>query len=333
MPLAGLVLNRVTADAAATAEPRPGAAGGRAAGRPGPRRSTIRRTRRRRGCCGCTPSGRAAGPGSCGWRGRFAAAHPAVATAAYRRWPVTCTTSMGCAGSASCWRALAGPPAPAPDRLGLVSAGTTATRAAGLSTRRPPATPCCSPTPRSPCRRPAGRRPRAPGGRRARCRSGWAVSGNAARSQRWASARGFDAAGVVGLRGLEQPAPGRHVGPAAQQRTALALGHAAPDTPLDLVVQRLGEALGTDRAAPCRPAWRGAAPHHGRTARRAGSRGRRPRRPSRRSMRHVVLLVPVVAAAYRAPRYRIRCRVSGLSLEDGTENDPPAASEPNGWFV
>src|ERR671911_614783 len=47
----------------------------------------------------------------------------------------------------------------------------------------------------------------------------------------------------LGPRGLEDRAP-RRAGATAQQRTALTLGHAAPDTPLDLVVQCLGQALG-----------------------------------------------------------------------------------------
>src|SRR5687767_13582596 len=53
---------------------------------------------------------------------------------------------------------------------------------------------------------------------------------------------------VVGLRGLEQETPGGHVGALAEQGTALALGHATPDPPLDLVVQRLSEALGAHGA-------------------------------------------------------------------------------------
>ena len=48
---------------------------------------------------------------------------------------------------------------------------------------------------------------------------------------------------------LEQATPRGDVRAAAQQRTALTLGHAAPDAPLDLVVERLGEALGAHRAA------------------------------------------------------------------------------------
>ena len=48
---------------------------------------------------------------------------------------------------------------------------------------------------------------------------------------------------VLGLRGLEQLAPRRHVRPLAQQCTALTLGEAAPHAPLDLVVQRLRQAF------------------------------------------------------------------------------------------
>ena len=44
-------------------------------------------------------------------------------------------------------------------------------------------------------------------------------------------------------------APGRDVRPAAQQRPALTLGHAAPHAELDAVVEGVGQALGADRAA------------------------------------------------------------------------------------
>ena len=54
---------------------------------------------------------------------------------------------------------------------------------------------------------------------------------------------------VVVAGGLEQLPPGRHVGPAAEQRTALTLGHAAPDAELDAVVEGVGQALRADRAA------------------------------------------------------------------------------------
>ena len=49
--------------------------------------------------------------------------------------------------------------------------------------------------------------------------------------------------------GLKDRAPGRHVRTTAQQRTALTLGHAAPDAPLDAVVQRFGQALGAHGAS------------------------------------------------------------------------------------
>ena len=52
----------------------------------------------------------------------------------------------------------------------------------------------------------------------------------------------------LGAGGLEDGAP-RRAGATAEQRTALTLGHPAPDAPLDLVVQRLGEALGPDGAS------------------------------------------------------------------------------------
>ena len=57
------------------------------------------------------------------------------------------------------------------------------------------------------------------------------------------------AADVVEHRRLEQATPRGDVRATTQQRTALALGHATPDAPLDLVVERLGEALGAHRAA------------------------------------------------------------------------------------
>src|SRR5262249_61081479 len=55
---------------------------------------------------------------------------------------------------------------------------------------------------------------------------------------------------LVGIPGLlEQLAPGGHVGAAAEQGTALAFGHAAPNPELDPVVEGVREALGTDDAA------------------------------------------------------------------------------------
>src|SRR4051812_42917724 len=52
----------------------------------------------------------------------------------------------------------------------------------------------------------------------------------------------------LGAGGLEHGAPGG-VGPATEERSALTLRHAAPHAPLDLVVERLGEALGAHRAS------------------------------------------------------------------------------------
>jgi hypothetical protein len=49
---------------------------------------------------------------------------------------------------------------------------------------------------------------------------------------------------------LQQLAPGLHVGPPPQQRTPLPLGHSAPDTELDAVVQCVGQAFGSHLAAP-----------------------------------------------------------------------------------
>ena len=66
---------------------------------------------------------------------------------------------------------------------------------------------------------------------------------------------------VLLLGGLQQLTPRRDVGPPAQQRATLALGHAAPDTELDPVVEGVREALGAHRAATAdqlRPVLRGA---------------------------------------------------------------------------
>src|SRR6266581_877386 len=54
---------------------------------------------------------------------------------------------------------------------------------------------------------------------------------------------------VLVARVLEQVAPGNHVRPAAEQRTPLTLGHAAPHTELNPVVECVREALGPDGAA------------------------------------------------------------------------------------
>ena len=55
---------------------------------------------------------------------------------------------------------------------------------------------------------------------------------------------------VLVPRGLEQPAPGDHVRPTAQQGAALTLGHAAPYAELDAIVERVRQALCADGAAP-----------------------------------------------------------------------------------
>src|SRR4051812_23985968 len=52
----------------------------------------------------------------------------------------------------------------------------------------------------------------------------------------------------LGAGGLEHGPPGG-VRTATEERSALTLGHAAPHAPLDLVVERLGEALGAYRAS------------------------------------------------------------------------------------
>ena len=84
---------------------------------------------------------------------------------------------------------------------------------------------------------------------------------------------------VLGLRGLEHACATRRVGPTAQQRPALTLGHAAPDAPLDLVVERLGQALGAHGAAARTAAWPCSARPRARRARPAVPAGTRPRRP------------------------------------------------------
>jgi hypothetical protein len=47
----------------------------------------------------------------------------------------------------------------------------------------------------------------------------------------------------------EELGPGADVGPAAEQRTSLPLGHPAPDTELGPVVERVRQALGHDGTA------------------------------------------------------------------------------------
>ena len=58
----------------------------------------------------------------------------------------------------------------------------------------------------------------------------------------------FVAVSGLALRRLEDAAPRDDVRPLAEDGPALALGHASPDAPLDLVVEGLGEALGPHRA-------------------------------------------------------------------------------------
>ena len=48
---------------------------------------------------------------------------------------------------------------------------------------------------------------------------------------------------------LQQVSPGVHIRTPPQQRSPFALGHPAPHPELDAIVQRIGEALGTDRAS------------------------------------------------------------------------------------
>ena len=110
-------------------------------------------------------------------------------------------------------------------------------RGAGAADRRPrPGRAARGSAPRCADRRPLSGRAAADAA--ARCDG---VSGSRCRSsRRWL---------VLVAGGLEQPPPGRDVRPAAQQRPALALGHAAPDAELDPVVQGVGQALGAHRAA------------------------------------------------------------------------------------
>ena len=55
---------------------------------------------------------------------------------------------------------------------------------------------------------------------------------------------------VLVPRVLEQITPGDDIRPAPQERAPLTFGHAAPDAELDPVVERVGQALGADGAAP-----------------------------------------------------------------------------------
>ena len=61
--------------------------------------------------------------------------------------------------------------------------------------------------------------------------------------------RGSDGAAVLALGG-EELGPGHHLGMLLEQGAALTLGHAAPHTELDAVVQGVGAALGDHRAVP-----------------------------------------------------------------------------------
>src|SRR6266702_2689014 len=81
------------------------------------------------------------------------------------------------------------------------------------------------------------------------------------------------AALILGTGIFEQLAPRSHVRPPAQQRAALPLGHASPDSELDAVVERIGEALSADGAprqisfarfwaAPCTNSSSGSLPLH-----------------------------------------------------------------------
>ena len=63
------------------------------------------------------------------------------------------------------------------------------------------------------------------------------------------SGAGFGDAALVVLAGrTQQLGPGRDLRALAQHRAALALGQTAPHTPLDAVVEGLGEAFGAYRA-------------------------------------------------------------------------------------
>ena len=117
------------------------------------------------------------------------------------------------------------------------------------------------------------------------------------------------AALVLVPRRLEQ---GRHevtFGPAAQQRPALTLGHAAPDPELDPVVERVGQALGAHRAAHADglgAVLRGAL--HEQAVRVAGPAAPR----DAQSSAHVIA----------GPSFVLWCRSADLaSAADGTERD------------
>src|SRR4028118_780328 len=55
---------------------------------------------------------------------------------------------------------------------------------------------------------------------------------------------------VLEPRRVEQVAPRRHIGSATQQRTTLTLGHASPDTPLDLAIEGFSQTLRTHWPPP-----------------------------------------------------------------------------------
>lgn len=54
---------------------------------------------------------------------------------------------------------------------------------------------------------------------------------------------------VFRTRGLKQAAPGRDQGAPSQESPPFTFGHAAPDSVLDPVIEGIGQALGTHRAA------------------------------------------------------------------------------------
>src|SRR6516164_7654284 len=61
----------------------------------------------------------------------------------------------------------------------------------------------------------------------------------------------FGLAGLAAIApGGEKVGPGNHLGVLLDQRPPLALGQAAPNTPLHMVVERVGEALGDDETTP-----------------------------------------------------------------------------------
>ena len=146
-------------------------------------------------------------------RSRFAAAHPRVATVVVPALSTDVHDLDGLRRIGACWREMKNGPdrGNGQDRRTDVVVSTSSTTEDGLDHRGTGST-----------TEGRARPPRTASGGRAQ---------------------------VAGLGSLEHGAPGAG-GPTAEQRAALPLGHAAPDTPFDLVVERLSETLVAYGAGP-----------------------------------------------------------------------------------